>query len=140
MTLISYTARIVRMLVCLIRSRCLLACLLSSRKGRRPEPQRRLCGAQAGACASRLQRSNHRTFGNARRVVLQNGISTRSRSQGIRFTYKRISDHQGNRIVVPVGSYRKGNWWNRSGLERSRAGEFRLRLDTLILPNGYTVS
>jgi len=43
--------------------------------------------------------------------------------------------------VIPVGSYLRGELLEskRPGRIKGR-GEFRLRLDTLILPNGYTVS
>src|SRR5256886_4325995 len=48
---------------------------------------------------------------------------------------------QSNRVVIPVGSYLRGELLEskRPGRIKGR-GEFRLRLDTLILPNGYTVS
>src|SRR4029077_13604777 len=48
---------------------------------------------------------------------------------------------QNNRIVIPVGSYLRGELLEskRPGKVKGK-GAFRLRLDTLILPNGYTVS
>src|SRR4029077_20429692 len=47
---------------------------------------------------------------------------------------------QNNRIVVPVGSYLRGELTEskRPGRVKGR-GEFRMRLDSLIFPNGYTV-
>ena len=75
-------------------------------------------------------------------VVLQNGISTRSAKPGDS-VYLQMSFPitQTNRIVIPVGSYLRGELLEskRPGRIKGR-GEFRLRLDTLILPNGYTVS
>ena len=75
-------------------------------------------------------------------VVLQNGISTRSAKPGDSvYLQTNFPITQGNRIVVPVGSYLKGELLEskRPGKIKGR-GEFRLRLDTLILPNGYTVN
>ena len=47
---------------------------------------------------------------------------------------------QNNRIVVPVGSYLRGEILEskRPGRIKGR-GEFRMKLNTLIFPNGYTV-
>src|SRR5260370_1409020 len=74
-------------------------------------------------------------------VVLQNGISTRS-AKGGDSVYLQTSFPitQDNRIVIPVGSYLRGELLEakRPGRIKGR-GEFRMRLDTLILPNGYTV-
>ena len=75
-------------------------------------------------------------------VVLQNGISTRSAKPGDSvYLQTNFPITQANRIVVPVGSYLKGELLEskRPGKVKGK-GEFRLRLDTLILPNGYTVS
>ncbi len=75
-------------------------------------------------------------------VVLQNGISTRGAKPGDSvYLQTNFPITQGNRIVVPVGSYLKGELLEskRPGKIKGR-GEFRLRLDTLILPNGYTVN
>jgi hypothetical protein len=75
-------------------------------------------------------------------VVLQNGISTRSAKPGDSvYLQTSFPITQGNRIVIPVGSYLRGELLDskRPGKVKGR-GEFRLRLDTLILPNGYTVS
>lgn len=75
-------------------------------------------------------------------VVLQNGISTRSAKPGDSiYLQTSFPITQANRIVIPVGSYLRGELLEskRPGKIKGR-GEFRLRLDTLILPNGYTVS
>jgi type IV secretion system protein VirB10 len=75
-------------------------------------------------------------------VVLQNGISTRNAKPGDSvYLQTSFPITQNNRIVIPVGSYLRGALLEskRPGKVKGR-GEFRLRLDTLILPNGYTVS
>ncbi len=75
-------------------------------------------------------------------VVLENGISTRGAKPGDS-VYLRTSFPitQNNKVVVPVGSYLRGEITvNPSGPAGSRGrGEFRMKLNTLILPNGYTV-
>jgi type IV secretion system protein VirB10 len=75
-------------------------------------------------------------------VVLENGISTRSAKPGDS-VYLRTSFPitQNNQIVVPIGSYLRGELVDskRPGRIKGR-GEFRIRLDTMILPNGYTVN
>jgi type IV secretion system protein VirB10 len=74
-------------------------------------------------------------------VVLENGLSTRTAKAGDSI-YMRTSFPitQNNRIIVPVGSYVRGELLEskRPGRIKGR-GEFRLRLNTLIFPNGYTV-
>jgi len=75
-------------------------------------------------------------------VVLQNGISTRSAKPGDSiYLQTSFPITHNNRIVIPVGSYLRGALLEskRPGKVKGK-GEFRLRLDTLILPNGYTVS
>lgn len=75
-------------------------------------------------------------------VVLQNGISTRSAKPGDSVYFQTsFPITQNNRIVIPVGSYLRGSLLDakRPGRVKGK-GEFRLRLDTLILPNGYTVN
>ncbi len=122
MTLRSYTARIVRMLVCLIPFS-----LSFSLFAQQPE------GPQTGAPPPVVL---------VPKQALQNGISTRSARPGDSvYLQTNFPITQGNRIVVPVGSYLKGELLDakRPGKIKGR-GEFRLRLDTLILPNGYTVS
>src|SRR5690348_2986377 len=74
-------------------------------------------------------------------VVLQNGISTRSAKPGDSvYLQTSFPITVGNRIVIPVGSYLRGELIDskRPGRVKGR-GEFRMRLNTLILPTGYTV-
>jgi hypothetical protein len=74
-------------------------------------------------------------------VVLENGISTRSAKPGDSLYFRTsFPITQNNRIIVPVGSYLRGELLEskRPGRIKGR-GEFRLRLNTLIFPNGYTV-
>jgi type IV secretion system protein VirB10 len=74
-------------------------------------------------------------------VVLENGISTRSAKPGDSvYFHTNFPITQNNRIIVPVGSYLRGELIEskRPGRIKGR-GEFRMRLNTLIFPNGYTV-
>jgi hypothetical protein len=74
-------------------------------------------------------------------VVLENGISTRSAKAGDSlYFHTAFPITQNNRIVIPVGSYLRGSLLEskRPGRVKGK-GEFRLRLESLILPNGYTV-
>jgi hypothetical protein len=74
-------------------------------------------------------------------VVLENGISTRSAKPGDSLYFRTsFPITQNNRIVVPVGSYLRGELVDakRPGRIKGR-GEFRMKLNTLIFPNGYTV-
>ncbi len=73
-------------------------------------------------------------------VYLENGISTRSAKPGDS-VYLRTSFPvtQNNRIVIPVGSYLRGELVSAKRPGRIHGkGEFRMKLTTLILPNGYT--
>jgi len=75
-------------------------------------------------------------------VALENGISTRSAKAGDSlYFHTTFPITQNNHIVVPVGSYLRGELLEskRPGRVKGK-GEFRLRLDTLIFPNGYTVN
>ena len=74
-------------------------------------------------------------------VVLENGISTRGAKAGDSLYFRTsFPITQNNRVVVPVGSYLRGELLEskRPGRIKGR-GEFRMRLNTLIFPNGYTV-
>jgi hypothetical protein len=74
-------------------------------------------------------------------VVLENGISTNSAKAGDSvYFHTSFPITQDNHIVIPVGSYLRGELIEskRPGRVKGR-GEFRMRLDTLIFPNGYTV-
>jgi hypothetical protein len=75
-------------------------------------------------------------------VVLENGISTRSAKPGDSVYFQTsFPITQNNKIVIPVGSYLRGELLEskRPGRVKGK-GEFRLRLNTLIFPNGYTVN
>jgi type IV secretion system protein VirB10 len=74
-------------------------------------------------------------------VVLENGISTHNAKAGDSVYFRTsFPITQNNQIVVPVGSYLRGELLEtkRPGRIKGR-GEFRMRLETLIFPNGYTV-
>src|SRR5215467_3468859 len=74
-------------------------------------------------------------------VVLENGVSTRSAKPGDSlYFHTAFPVTQNNQVVIPVGSYLRGSLLEskRPGRVKGR-GEFRLRLESLILPNGYTV-
>jgi hypothetical protein len=74
-------------------------------------------------------------------VVLENGISTRSAKPGDSvYLLTSFPITQNNHTVIPVGSYLRGEILDskRPGRVKGK-GEFRLKLNTLILPNGYTV-
>lgn len=74
-------------------------------------------------------------------VVLENGISTRSAKAGDSlYFHTSFPITQNNQIVIPVGCYMRGELIEskRPGRVKGK-GEFRLRLNTLIFPNGYTV-
>lgn len=74
-------------------------------------------------------------------VVLENGISTRSAKAGDSlYFHTAFPVTQNNHIVIPVGSYLRGSLLEskRPGRVKGK-GEFRLRLESLIFPNGYTV-
>ena len=74
-------------------------------------------------------------------VVLENGISTRSAKAGDSLYFHTVFPiTQNNHTVIPVGSYLRGSLLGsqRPGRVKGR-GEFRLRLESLIFPNGYTV-
>jgi len=74
-------------------------------------------------------------------VVLENGISTRSAKAGDSlYFHTAFPVTKNNQIVIPVGSYLRGSLLEskRPGRMKGKA-EFRLRLESLIFPNGYTV-
>ena len=75
-------------------------------------------------------------------VVLENGLSTNSAKAGdLIYFHTSFPVTENNHVVIPVGSYLQGSLLEskRPGRVKGR-GEFRLRLEKLILPNGYTVS
>jgi len=74
-------------------------------------------------------------------VVLQNGISTRGAKPGDSvYLQTSFPITINNRIVIPVGSYLRGELIESKRPGRVKGhGEFRMRLNTLIFPTGYTV-
>ncbi len=74
-------------------------------------------------------------------VILENGISTATAKPGdsiyFRTSFPITID---NKVIIPVGSYMRGEVLEskRPGRVKGK-GELRIRLDTLIFPNGYTV-
>src|SRR2546427_5740807 len=75
-------------------------------------------------------------------LILHNGITTRNAKPGDSVYLETLFPiTQDNRIVIPAGSYVQGEILEakRPGRVKGR-GEIRVRLNTMILPNGYTVS
>jgi hypothetical protein len=74
-------------------------------------------------------------------VTLENGISTRSAKAGDSlYFHTSFPVTQNNHVIIPVGSYIRGTLLESKRPGRIKGkGEFRLRLESLILPNGYTV-
>jgi hypothetical protein len=74
-------------------------------------------------------------------VVLENGISTRSAKPGDSLYFRTsFPVTENDRIIVPVGSYLRGELTETKRPGRIKGkGEFRMKLNTLIFPNGYTV-
>lgn len=74
-------------------------------------------------------------------VILENGISTASAKPGDSIYFRTSFPITiNNKVVIPVGSYLRGEVSDakRPGHVKGR-GELRIRLNTLVLPNGYTV-
>ena len=74
-------------------------------------------------------------------VTLENGISTRSAKPGDSVYFRTSFPVTiNNKVIIPVGSYLRGEVTDskRPGHVKGK-GELRIRLNTLILPNGYTV-
>jgi len=74
-------------------------------------------------------------------VILENGISTSTAKPGDSVYFRTSFPITiNNKVVVPVGSYLRGEVSDakRPGHVKGK-GELRLRLNTLIFPNGYTV-
>lgn len=75
-------------------------------------------------------------------LILQNGISTRSVKAGQAVHFEILSPIAvENRIAIPAGSFAQGKLVEvrRAGRVKGRA-QVRIRLEQLILPNGYSVS
>jgi type IV secretion system protein VirB10 len=74
-------------------------------------------------------------------VTLENGISTNSAKPGDSVYFRTsFPVTMNNKVVIPVGSYLRGEVTDskRPGRVKGK-GELRIRLNTLIFPNGYTV-
>jgi hypothetical protein len=74
-------------------------------------------------------------------VILENGISTATAKPGDSVYFRTSFPITiNNKVVVPVGSYLRGeiSETKRPGRIKGK-GELRMRLNTLIFPNGYTV-
>src|SRR5579871_2470213 len=74
-------------------------------------------------------------------VVLENGISTRGAKPGDSvYFHTSFPITQDNKVVIPIGCYLRGELIEskRPGRVKGR-GEFRMKLNTMIFPNGYTV-
>jgi hypothetical protein len=74
-------------------------------------------------------------------VTLENGISTATAKAGDSVYFRTsFPVTMNNKVVMPVGSYLRGEITEskRPGHVKGR-GELRMKLNTLILPNGYTV-
>ena len=102
-----------------------------------PVPQAQSATPQRAASSEKIRLAAGTRVG----VVLENGISTRSAKPGDSlYFHTSFPITQNNRIIIPVGSYLRGELIEskRPGKIKGK-GEFRMKLDTLIFPNGYTV-
>ncbi len=75
-------------------------------------------------------------------VILENGLSTATSKAGdsvyFRTSFPITIE---NKVVIPVGSYLRGEVVEAKRPGRIKGkGEFRVRLNTLVFPNGYTVN
>jgi len=74
-------------------------------------------------------------------VSLENGISTASAKRGDSVYFRTSFPITiNNKVVIPVGAYLRGEVTEskRAGHVKGK-GELRIRLNTLVMPNGYTV-
>jgi hypothetical protein len=74
-------------------------------------------------------------------VILENGISTGTAKEGDSVYFRTSFPITiNNKVVVPVGTYLRGEVTEskRPGRVKGR-GELRIRLNTMVFPNGYTV-
>ena len=75
-------------------------------------------------------------------LVLQNGINTRTAKAGDSVYFQTVYPiAQDNRMVIPMGTFMRGRILEakRPGFIKGR-GEFRMVLDQLTFPNGYTIA
>jgi hypothetical protein len=74
-------------------------------------------------------------------VILESGVSTATAKPGDSVYFRTsFPITMNNKVVIPVGSYLRGEVTDskRPGRVKGR-GELRIRLNTLVFPNGYTV-
>jgi type IV secretion system protein VirB10 len=74
-------------------------------------------------------------------VILENGISTATAKPGDSVYFRTSFPITiNNKVIIPVGSYLRGEITDtkRPGRVKGK-GELRLRLNTLVFPNGYTI-
>jgi len=73
-------------------------------------------------------------------VVLENGISTATAKPGDSVYFRTSFPITINNVVVPVGTYLRGEVTESTRPGRVKGkGELRIRLFTMVFPNGYTV-
>lgn len=74
-------------------------------------------------------------------VVLESGISTATAKPGDSVYFRTSFPITiNNKVIIPVGSYLRGEVTDTKRPGRIKGkGEFRIRLNTLVFPNGYTV-
>lgn len=74
-------------------------------------------------------------------VVLESGLSTATAKPGDSVYFRTSFPITiNNKVVIPVGSYLRGEVTESKRPGRIKGkGEFRIRLNTLVFPNGYTV-
>src|SRR5277367_5615271 len=110
--------------------------------GPQTSPPSPVAPAQPAASASQSSSEKIRIPAGTRdALVLESGISTRGAKPGDSVYFRTsFPITQNNHIIIPVGSYLRGELTEskRPGKVKGR-GEFRMHLDTLIFPNGYTV-
>jgi hypothetical protein len=122
-------------------SACAGSCLAQQPDGPQTSPPPPVNSVPAQAAPSAPAQVIKLPAGTRMAVVLENGISTRGAKPGDSvYFHTSFPITQDNRIVIPVGSYLRGELVEskRPGKVKGR-GEFRMRLNTLIFPNGYTV-
>lgn len=130
--------------LCLITLALPLSLLAQEQEGPQSAPPPPVAPAPQPAAAQRSSSAERILVPAGTRigVVLESGLSTRNAKPGDSvYLQTSFPITQDNRIVIPVGSYIRGALLEskRPGRVKGK-GEFRLRLDTLIFPNGYTVN
>jgi hypothetical protein len=110
-----------------------------------PQPDPPAAAAQPAAKPAPLPARSGQTItvptGTRLGVTLENGISTSTAKPGDSVYFRTsFPVTMNNKVVIPVGSYLRGEVTDskRPGHVKGK-GELRIRLNILILPNGYTV-